>query len=66
MNWNLEGTRINADYYGTPISGIVILSRVKYGGSVQHTIRLDAPITVYGTVRDFVLLDSETILEKSA
>ena len=59
MNWdNLEGKRINGLYLGLfPFRGIVESSRVKYGGKVQHTVRLAEPITVYGAERTVVLID---------
>jgi hypothetical protein len=58
MNWNLEGQRVNGLYMGLfPYSGRVIESRVKYGGTVQHTIQVDEPFKVYGAVRDHVLVD---------
>ena len=57
-NWNLEGLKVWGMYLDTfPVSGRVELSRVKYGGGVQHTIVLDNPITVFNNVRDRVLLD---------
>jgi len=61
--WNLENLRVKGMYMGTfPVSGRVVLSRVKYGGDVQHTVVLDAPIEVYSTMRDRVLLDHENIV----
>lgn len=56
--WNLEGMNITGRYMGEfPITGKVRLSRVKYGGVVSHHIELDNPITVYGNVRDNVILN---------
>lgn len=60
MNWNLEGKRINGLYMGLfPYSGLVTESRVKYGGKVQHTVKLDETIKVYGVEREFVLVSPE-------
>lgn len=57
-NWNLEGKRVNGLYLGLfPYSGLVLESRVKYGGDVQHTIKLDEPFKVYGAVRDTILVN---------
>lgn len=57
-DWNLEGLKVWGMYLDMfPVSGRVELSRVKYGGGVQHTIVLDNPITVFNNVRDRVLLD---------
>ena len=42
MNWNLEGLAVEGVYLSDiPVAGKVIKSRVKYGGSVQHTVQLD-------------------------
>ena len=61
-NWNLEGLRVTGLYMGVfPISGRVELSRVKYGGGVQHTVVLDEAIQVYSAVRDRVLLNHENV-----
>ena len=57
MDWNLEGRRINGVYLGLwPFTGTVEESRVKYGGQVQHTVRVDEPFKVYGLVRDRILV----------
>ena len=61
-NWNLEGLHVNGLYMGIfPISGRVELSRVKYGGGVQHTVVLDQTVQIYGQVRDRLLLDHENV-----
>ena len=57
--WNLENCRVTGNYMGImPVAGMVTESRVKYGGSVSHTVKLDTPITVFGAVRDRVILDN--------
>lgn len=62
MNWNLQGMRINGLYMGLfPISGMVDLSRVKYGGEVSHHVQLDQPIKVYGAMRDRVILEHKFV-----
>lgn len=62
MNWNLEGLTIEATYLETfPVEGRVESSRVAYGGGVKHTIVLRNPIMVYGTERDRLIIDHETI-----
>jgi hypothetical protein len=62
-NWNLEGLHVTGNYMGDhPVSGRVVLSRVKYGGGVQHTVVLDQPLHFYETVRDRVLLDHENVV----
>lgn len=58
MNWNLEGLTVTGLYMGTfPVTGRVETSRVKYGGGISHHIVLESPITVYGAVRDRVILE---------
>lgn len=56
--WDRTGEKVEGQYLGIAISGTVTDSRVKYGGSVQHTIQLDTPIDVFGEMRDEVLVDS--------
>lgn len=65
MSWVLEGKRIKGVYLNThPFTGVVTLSRVKYGamGNVEHTVKLDEPITVFGTLREVLLVDSRDVL----
>ena len=60
--WNLESLNVSAVYLDTfPVTGKVILSRVMYGGGVCHHIQLDSPITVYGAIRDVVIIDHKHI-----
>lgn len=62
MNWNLEGLSIEASYLDDfSISGKVELSRVKYGGKVQHTVVLESPINIYGQLRDRLLIEHEDV-----
>jgi hypothetical protein len=62
MKWDLTGERINGMYMGLwPYAGLVTESRVKYGGTVQHTVQLDEPIKAYGTVRDVVLVTDKEV-----
>ena len=59
--WNLEGLTVRGVYFGIPVEGVVTLSRVKYGGDVQHTVDLFFPITMYGQERTTVLLDASEV-----
>lgn len=60
--WDLEGKRVAGKYIGeVAVEGVVISSRVKYGGVVQHTVKLDHPVEIFGVVRDHVLLDEGDI-----
>jgi len=57
MNWDLTGQRINGLYMGLfPYSGLVEESRVKYGGTVQHTVVVDEPFKVFGSIRERILV----------
>jgi len=45
--WNFEGMIVEGKYMGEyPVKGRVELSRVKYGGKVQHTVVLEEPISL--------------------
>ena len=59
--WNLEGQTVRGAYFGLPVEGIVTLSRVKFGGTVQHNVELFFPITMFGSERTTVLLDANEI-----
>ncbi len=60
--WNLEGLTVKGLYFGLPVEGVVTLSRVKYGGKVQHTVDLFFPITLFSTAeKTTVLLDADEI-----
>ena len=67
MSWNLENLRVKALYLETfPVQGVVELSRVAYGGQVVHTVVLDNPITVYGALRDRVIVENKSIQQVSS
>ena len=44
MSWVLDGQKITVRYKGQFVTGVVESSRVKYGGKVQYTLALFAPI----------------------
>jgi hypothetical protein len=44
-----------------PYAGVVTESRVKYGGTVGHTVKVDAPLTVFGATRDCVLVSGSEV-----
>lgn len=46
MNWNIEGSIIIANYLGVSVKGLVVESRVKYGGKIQHTVELESAVTL--------------------
>lgn len=60
--WNYEGMTVSGMYMGEfPVTGVVDLSRVKYGGEVSHHVKLETPIVVYGATRDRVILNHSEI-----
>lgn len=60
--WKLEGQSVRGIYFDQPVEGFVTLSRVKYGGAVQHTVELFFPITMFGEERTTVLLDASEVV----
>jgi hypothetical protein len=64
-NWDLTGKVIVGNYIGKyKVVGKVTNSRVKYGGGVQHTVELNRPVTIMGTVRTHLLInDNEVVVE---
>ena len=69
--WNLEGKRISGKYLGElDVTGIVTESRVKLGGTVQHTVQLDEPLylpwaSIDGNPKTVVLLIASEIANVS-
>jgi len=62
MSWNKEGQAVTSNYLGLfQVTGMVQSSRVKYGGKVQHTVKLDVPIIIYGSERTTLLLDENEV-----
>jgi hypothetical protein len=67
MMWNKEGQRVAGVYLGAyTVSGLVTESRVRYGGSVQHTVKLDEPVEVFGRSADVLLLDDGDLFQTQA
>lgn len=65
MSWNKEGQRVAGVYLNAyTVSGVVTESRVRYGGTVQHTVKLDAPVTVFGRIADVLLLDNNDLFDR--
>ena len=67
MHWDLTGKRINGLYLGLwPFTGTVEESRVAYGGTVKHTVKVDEPFKVYGEIRERIIVDTfSRILDES-
>lgn len=65
MSWNKEGQRVAGVYLNAyTVSGVVTESRVRYGGTVQHTVKLDAPVTVFGRSAEVLLLDNDDLFDR--
>jgi hypothetical protein len=62
--WNKEGKTITAMYQGQQVTGTVELSRVKYGGKVEHTLLLDKPIQLRWRTEptDRLLIDEDKVV----
>jgi hypothetical protein len=65
MSWVLDGQKIKANYLGETVTGMVVDSRVKYGGKVQYTVELDAPVQFpwRSEPSSRVLVDRDELLE---
>ena len=64
MAWNKEGQRVVGTYLDHwTVSGLVTESRVRYGGTVQHTVQLDQPVTVFGRRAKVLLLNDTDLLD---
>lgn len=62
-HWDLTGMKVLGRYLNEfEVSGQVTSSRVKYGGKVCHQVVLDAPIQVYGAIRERVTLDEDEVV----
>jgi hypothetical protein len=67
MSWVLDGQKIKANYLGETVTGMVVDSRVKYGGKVQYTVELDAPVQFRwrSEPSSRVLVDRDELLENN-
>lgn len=45
-SWVLDGQKITGTYCGVTVTGLVVDSRVKYGGEVQYTVESDTPVNL--------------------
>ena len=66
MTWVLDGEKIKANRHGKIMTGTVVASRVRYGGDVSYTVKLDEPVQYRWRTEptDTVLVNhSELILE---
>ena len=63
MGWNKDGSTVKAVYCDTVFDGMVLESRVKYGGTVQYKVAAE-PFYVASlkTIRSVVLVDEDDIM----
>jgi hypothetical protein len=66
MGWNLEGAFVQGNYCGDiSVSGVVTLSRVAYGGRVEHHIELEHGINWQDKIvrpkGDTIILDNDAL-----
>jgi hypothetical protein len=62
--WDYTGMKVFGEYMNEfLVTGRVESSRVAYGGDVKHTVVLDDPIIIYGSVRDRVILEHKQIVQ---
>ena len=64
MGWNKDGSTIKAVYCDRPITGVVMNSRVKYGGQVQYQVQLSEPMYLPWSTeaKDTVLVDDSDVI----
>lgn len=63
MGWNKDGSTVKAVYCDTMFTGMVLESRVKYGGKVQYKVASE-PFYVASlkTIRSVVLVDEDDLI----
>lgn len=67
MSWIKDGSIVRANYLDREITGLVMDSRVKYGGTVQYKIVLDTPLSLPWRSEPVkqVLIDGDEIVSYS-
>ena len=68
-NWIKDGIRVKAKYLGSEsVSGLVVESRVRYGGKVCYTVILDQPVQFRwrSEPTSMVIVDQAEIVEEMA
>lgn len=66
MQWNLEGMYVEGVYCeDLPVGGVVVLSRVAFGGRVKHHVKLDYGINwdnkIVRDAGEVVIIDHSTV-----
>jgi hypothetical protein len=62
MGWNKDGSTVKAMYLSEyPVTGVVMESRVKYGGSVSYWLKLTEPFFLNGSIRETLMVDENQV-----
>ena len=62
MGWDRTGEKVVGSYMKSfSFTGVVMSSRVKYGGKIQHQIKLDHSLAVFGRIAETILVDNDEI-----
>ena len=62
MGWNKTGSTVKGLYlFEYPVTGTVVETYVRYGGTVSYHVQLDEPLFLFGSTRDLVILDEKQI-----
>ncbi len=63
MGWCKDGSTIKAEYMGHEVVGVVLDSRVKYGGKVQYRVQLDEPVMLRwrNELTEILLIDEDEV-----
>lgn len=64
MSWIKDGSHVRANYLDREVAGLVLDSRVKYGGTVQYSVELDTPLSLPWRSEPVnrVLIDSNDVI----
>jgi hypothetical protein len=64
MGWNKDGSLVRAEYCGVMFDGVVLESRVKYGGTVEYKVLASEPIVLpfCDEPRNVVLIDDDKVI----
>lgn len=63
MGWNKDGSTIKASYLDEHIvQGVVVESRVSYGGSVRYLIELSDPVFIGGSFRECLVIKEDNVI----
>ena len=62
MGWNKDGSTVKALYLSEyPVTGVVVESRVRLGGTVSYWLELLEPLYVFGSMRESVIVSEDQV-----